>query len=163
MTSTAFARCFWNVSADNTLVLTAFNFPALSVMARQYLGVPATSASAERLFSLAGRAFDDLRQGMKEEMLKMLMWARRRGHSRRRAPSRRALSSSTSTPASGRGRRGWACGKAGTVHEAEVTAILGAGGVGVVEPIGLVRASIGAQGVGPVAPPPSFGRGGFNR
>ena len=27
------------------------DFPALSVMARQYLGVPATSASAERLFS----------------------------------------------------------------------------------------------------------------
>lgn len=52
------------------------NFPALSVMARQYLGVPATSASAERLFSIAGRAFDDLRQGMKEQMLEMLMWAR---------------------------------------------------------------------------------------
>jgi hypothetical protein len=52
------------------------NFPALSVMAWQYLGVPATSASAERLFSLAGRAFDDLRQKMKEEMLEILMWAR---------------------------------------------------------------------------------------
>ena len=52
------------------------NFPALSVMARQYLGVPATSASAERLFSIAGRSFDDLRQRMKEEMLEMLMWAR---------------------------------------------------------------------------------------
>ena len=52
------------------------NFPALSVMARQYLGVPATSASAECLFSIAGRAFDDLRQGMKEQMLEMLMWAR---------------------------------------------------------------------------------------
>jgi hypothetical protein len=49
---------------------------SLSVMARQYLGVPATSASAERLFSLAGRAFDDLRQCMKEEMLEILMWAR---------------------------------------------------------------------------------------
>jgi hypothetical protein len=52
------------------------NFPALIVMALQYLGVPATSASAERLFSLAGRAFDDLRQKMKEEMLEILMWAR---------------------------------------------------------------------------------------
>ena len=30
------------------------NFPALSVMAWQYLGVPATSVSAERLFSLTG-------------------------------------------------------------------------------------------------------------
>jgi hypothetical protein len=27
------------------------------------------------LFSLAGRAFDDLRQKMKEEMLEILMWA----------------------------------------------------------------------------------------
>ena len=52
------------------------NFPALSVMARQYLGVPATSASAERLFSIAGRTFDDMRQAMKAEMLEMLMWAR---------------------------------------------------------------------------------------
>ena len=50
------------------------NFPALSVMARQYLGVPATSASAARLFS--PDAFDDMCQGMKEEMLEMLMWAR---------------------------------------------------------------------------------------
>jgi hypothetical protein len=57
-------------------VANEINFPALSVMARQYLGVPATSASAERLFSLAGRAFDDLRQCMKEEMLEILMWAR---------------------------------------------------------------------------------------
>jgi hypothetical protein len=45
------------------------NFPALSVMAWQYLGVPATSASTERLFSLAGRAFDDLRQKMMEDIL----------------------------------------------------------------------------------------------
>lgn len=52
------------------------NFPALSVMARQYLGVPATSASSERLFSIAGRAYDDLRQRMNEDMLEMLMWAR---------------------------------------------------------------------------------------
>ena len=42
----------------------------------KYNSVPATSASAERLFSLAGRAVDDLRQSMKEEMLEILMWAR---------------------------------------------------------------------------------------
>ena len=36
----------------------------------------ATSASTERLFSIAGRSYDDLRQRMKEEMLAMLMWAR---------------------------------------------------------------------------------------
>jgi hypothetical protein len=51
------------------------NFPALIVMSRQYLGVPATSASTESLFILAGRAFNDLCQSMKEEMLEILMWA----------------------------------------------------------------------------------------
>ena len=39
-------------------------------------GVPATSASTERLFRIAGRTYDDLRQGMSEQMLEMLMWAR---------------------------------------------------------------------------------------
>ncbi|KAL1528068.1 hypothetical protein AB1Y20_009434 [Prymnesium parvum] len=51
-------------------------FPDLSVMARQYLGVPATSASAERLFSIAGRVFDDLRQNMDDKALEALMFAR---------------------------------------------------------------------------------------
>ena len=51
-------------------------FPRLSRMARQYLGCPATSASAERLFSIAGRAYDDMRQGTDDEILEMLMWAR---------------------------------------------------------------------------------------
>ncbi len=61
------------------------NFPALSVMTRQYLGVPATSASADRLFSFAGRAFDDLRQSMKKEILEILMWARINKEKRQRA------------------------------------------------------------------------------
>jgi hypothetical protein len=52
------------------------DFPQLSCMARQYLGCPATSASAERLFSIAGRVYDDLRQGMDDAMLELLMWAR---------------------------------------------------------------------------------------
>jgi hypothetical protein len=56
-------------------VANEINFPVLNVIARQYLGVPATSASANCLFSLAGRAFDDMRQRMKEEMLEILMWA----------------------------------------------------------------------------------------
>ena len=59
-----------------SVALNEMKFPALSVMVRQYLGIPATSASAERLFSIAGRGYDDLRQNMKEEMLEMLMWAR---------------------------------------------------------------------------------------
>lgn len=51
-------------------------FPNLSTMVRQYLGCPATSESAERLFSIAGRVYDDLRQGMDEDMLELLMWVR---------------------------------------------------------------------------------------
>ena len=51
-------------------------FPHLSVMAMQYLGIPATSASAERLFSIAGRVYDDLRQGMNDMLLKERMWAK---------------------------------------------------------------------------------------
>ena len=34
-------------------------FPNLEVMARQYLGCPATSATVERLFSQVGIAFSD--------------------------------------------------------------------------------------------------------
>ena len=45
-------------------------FPAVSVMVRQYLGVPATS------LSIAGRTYDDLRQSLKDDMLETTMWAR---------------------------------------------------------------------------------------
>lgn len=51
-------------------------FPNLSVLAQQYLGAPATSASAERLFSVAGRVFGDLRQHMVDVELEAVMWAR---------------------------------------------------------------------------------------
>ena len=37
-------------------------FPNLAVMARQYLGCPATSATVERLFSAVGMSFSDKRQ-----------------------------------------------------------------------------------------------------
>ena len=50
-------------------------YPHLSKMARQYLGVPATSASAERLFSIAGRVYDDLRQNTDDGVLEERMWA----------------------------------------------------------------------------------------
>ena len=56
--------------------LNEMKVPALSVMVHQHLGVPATSASAERLFSICSRVYDDLRQNMKEKMLEMPMWAR---------------------------------------------------------------------------------------
>ena len=51
-------------------------FPRLSRMALQYLGCPASSASAERTFSLAGRLFSDLRQSMKDVSLEERMWAK---------------------------------------------------------------------------------------
>ena len=51
-------------------------FPNLRRMAQQYLMVPASSASAERVFSLAGRLFYDLRQSMKDGTLEERMWAK---------------------------------------------------------------------------------------
>ena len=50
-------------------------YPNLADMAAQFLSVPATSASAERLFSIAGLAFDDFRQNMKDGTLEQLLWA----------------------------------------------------------------------------------------
>ena len=51
-------------------------YPDLTRMARQFLGVPATSASAERLFLLAGVEYLDLRQQMAEGKLERILWAR---------------------------------------------------------------------------------------
>ena len=50
-------------------------FPNLANMAAQFLSVPATSASAERLFSIAGLVFDDFRQNMNDGTLEQLLWA----------------------------------------------------------------------------------------
>jgi hypothetical protein len=49
----------------------AHMFPNLSKMARQYLGMPASSAGVERLFSAAGRMHSDFRKSAKEETLEM--------------------------------------------------------------------------------------------
>ena len=51
-------------------------YPNLARMAQQYLGCPATSASAERVFSLAGRLYNDLRQNMTDLSLEERMWAK---------------------------------------------------------------------------------------
>jgi hypothetical protein len=45
------------------------------MMARQFLGCPATSASVERIFSVAGQLFDDLRRRMDDGRLEEMMWA----------------------------------------------------------------------------------------
>jgi hypothetical protein len=51
-------------------------YPNLAKLARQYLGCPASSASAERIFSLAGRVFGDHNQAMNPETLEERMWAK---------------------------------------------------------------------------------------
>ena len=51
-------------------------YPHLARMAQQYLGCPATSASAERVFSLAGRLYNDMRQNMTDVTLEERMWAK---------------------------------------------------------------------------------------
>ena len=55
-------------------------YPHLAKMARQFLGCPptvcpASSASVERIFSVAGQFFDDLRRQLDDEKLEELMWA----------------------------------------------------------------------------------------
>ena len=51
-------------------------FPNIAKMAQQYLSIPATSASAERLFSLAGANFSDHRQRMTDDHLCDLLFAK---------------------------------------------------------------------------------------
>ena len=51
-------------------------FPNLEVMARQYLGAPASSASVERLFSSVGVAFSDKRKSAHSATLESIMFAR---------------------------------------------------------------------------------------
>ena len=52
------------------------SFPNLGVMARQYLGCPASSASVERLFSAVGIAFSGKRKSSKSDTLSDIMFAR---------------------------------------------------------------------------------------
>ena len=60
-------------------------FPNLARMARhEFLGCPESSASVERIFSVAGQLFDDLRRQMADEVLEGLMWAAINKGSRRK-------------------------------------------------------------------------------
>ena len=59
---------WWREHADE--------FPNLSVMARQYLGCPASSAAVERLFSQVGIAFSKKRQSSGADTLASIMFAR---------------------------------------------------------------------------------------
>ena len=44
-------------------------FPRIAVMARQFLAIPAASATAERVFSFAGLTLSDLRKSLLEGTL----------------------------------------------------------------------------------------------
>eukprot|EP00966_Prymnesium_polylepis_P294950 6811173-Prymnesium_polylepis.1 len=49
--------------------------PALAKMARQYLGRPASSAGVERMFSKAGKLYDDAKKGQNDETLEAALFA----------------------------------------------------------------------------------------
>ena len=51
-------------------------FPNLEVMARQYLGVPASSASVERLFSAVGIAYSAKRQSADAKTVADIMFTK---------------------------------------------------------------------------------------
>ena len=51
-------------------------WPHVARMAAQYLGCPASSATVERFFSLAGRLLDKTTPNMKETTLEDRMWAK---------------------------------------------------------------------------------------
>ena len=51
-------------------------FPHVAKMTMQYLVTPASSATVERFFSAAGRAFSPLRQSMCPETLEAILWAK---------------------------------------------------------------------------------------
>ena len=56
-------------------------FPHITVMVRQFLTIPAASATAERVFSFAGLTLSDLRNSLLEGTLEVMMWAKWRSPS----------------------------------------------------------------------------------
>jgi hypothetical protein len=48
-------------------------YPILSMVARDYLGIPASSAFVERVFSRAGHLLSDDRLSMKEDTIREIM------------------------------------------------------------------------------------------
>ena len=59
---------WWGLNEDR--------LPNLARMAAQYLGVPASSAAAERAFSISGRIYEDLSQDMTSKTLEERMFAK---------------------------------------------------------------------------------------
>ena len=52
------------------------SFPRIDVMARQFLDIPAASATSERVFSFAGLTLSDLRKSLFEGKLETIMWSK---------------------------------------------------------------------------------------
>ena len=59
---------WWGLNEDR--------LPNLARMAAQYLGIPASSAAAERVFSISGRIYGDLSQNMTSKTLEERMFAK---------------------------------------------------------------------------------------
>ncbi len=51
-------------------------FPHIAVMSRQFLSIPAASATTERVFRFAGLTLSDLRKSLVEGTLEAIMWAK---------------------------------------------------------------------------------------
>jgi hypothetical protein len=51
-------------------------FPRITLMTRQFLAIPAASATGERVFSFAGLTFSDLRKSLLEGTLEVIMRAK---------------------------------------------------------------------------------------
>jgi hypothetical protein len=51
-------------------------FPRISVMSRQFLVIPAVSATSERVFNFAGLTLSDLHRSLFEGTLESIMWTK---------------------------------------------------------------------------------------
>ena len=51
-------------------------FPGIVVMSRQFLTIPASSVTVERVFSFTGLTLSDLRKRLLEGTLEAIMWAK---------------------------------------------------------------------------------------
>ena len=51
-------------------------FPRIAVMVRQFLAIPAASATAECVFSFSGLTLSDLRKSLLEGTLEVIMWSK---------------------------------------------------------------------------------------
>ncbi len=55
---------------------TSDRFPCIVVMTRQFLVIPTSSVTAERVFSFAGLTLSDLRKRLLEGTLEEIMWVK---------------------------------------------------------------------------------------